>query len=121
MAIKFPSIQRTTAMKKGFTSSDIRTLIAEHLGVEVERVTDEAHFISDLGADWLDCLELIIVIEDQFAGLEIADDHVDQIKVVGDLIRYIESDWPKPSTDRGSRQHLLGKNGLYGWFRNDGM
>ena len=121
MAIKFSSIQRTTAMKKDFTSSGIRTLIAEHLSVEVERVKDEAHFLNDLGADWLDCLELIIVIEDEFAGLEIADDHVDQIKVVVDLIRYIESDWPKPSTDRGWRRHLLRKKGLYGWLRNDGM
>jgi len=105
-------------MKEGFTSSDIRTLIAEHLGVDVERVTDEAHFINDLGPDWLDCLELMIVIEDQFAGLEIADDHVDQIKVVGDLIRYIESNWPKPSTDRGSRRHLFRKKGRCGWLKD---
>jgi acyl carrier protein len=103
MAIKFPST-RTAAMKEGFTSRNIRTLIAEHLGVEVERVTDEAHFINDLGADWLDCLELIIVIEDQFPGLEIADDHVDQIKVVGDLIRYIESDLPNPPDESFSHR-----------------
>jgi acyl carrier protein len=45
----------------------------------------------DLGADWLDRLELMIVIEDQFAGVEITDEDVDQIEVVGDLIRHIET------------------------------
>jgi acyl carrier protein len=44
----------------------------------------------DLGADWLDRLELTMLIEDQFNGLEISDDDVDQIEVVGDLIRHIE-------------------------------
>jgi acyl carrier protein len=72
-------------------TNDVRTLIADHLGVDVKRVTDEAHFTEDLGADWLDRLELIIVIEDRFDGVEITDDDVDQIDVVGDLIRYIES------------------------------
>ncbi len=82
-------------MEGDFTTRDIRTLIAEHLGVEVERVTDEAHFLDDLGADWLDRLELMIAVEDQFTGLEIADDQVDQIEIVSDLIRYIERAWPK--------------------------
>jgi acyl carrier protein len=72
-------------------SNRIRTLIAQHLGVELERVTDEAHFADDLGADWLDRIELMIVIEDQFVGVEITDDDADQINVVGDLIRHIES------------------------------
>jgi acyl carrier protein len=72
-------------------TNDVRTLIADHLGVDVKRVTDEAHFTEDLGADWLDRLELIIVIEDRFDGVEITDDDVDQIDVVGDLIRYIET------------------------------
>jgi acyl carrier protein len=42
-------------------------------------------------ADWLDPLELMIMIEDRFGGLEITDDGADQIKVVGDLIRYVET------------------------------
>ena len=45
----------------------------------------------DLGADWLDRLELMMVIEDQFAGVEITDTDIDQIEVVGDLIHYIET------------------------------
>jgi acyl carrier protein len=73
------------------TAYTVRTVIAEHLGVGIERVTDEAHFTEDFGADWLDRLELMIAIEDQFIGVEITDDDVDQIEVVGDLIRHVES------------------------------
>lgn len=83
--------EQTTAIKEVFATSDVRTLVANHLGVSVARVTDEAHFTTDLGADWFDRLELIMVVEDHFAGLEITDADVDQIEVVGDLIRHIET------------------------------
>ena len=83
--------QKATATREVLASNDVRTLIANQLGVDVKPVTDEAHFTDDLGADWLDRLELIIMIEDRFGGLEITDDHADQIKVVGDLIRYVET------------------------------
>jgi acyl carrier protein len=86
-----PSNQPTAAVKEGSAAEAVRTLIANHLGVDVKRVTDEAHFAADLGADWLDRLELMIVIEDHFADVEITDDDFDQIDVVGDLIRHIES------------------------------
>ena len=82
--------RHTPAMREGSAYNDVRTVIADHLGIDVERVTDEAHFTYDLGADWLDRLELMIVIEDQFADVEITDSDVDQIDVVGDLIRHIE-------------------------------
>ena len=72
-------------------ADDVRTLIADHLGVDIARVTDEAHLADDLGADWLDRLELMIVIEDRFGDVEISDDDVDRIDVVGDLIRHVES------------------------------
>ena len=65
-------------------------LVAKHLGVDVRRVTDEAHLRDDLGADWLDRLELMMAIEDQFAGVEITDADSDQMEVVGDLIRFVE-------------------------------
>ncbi len=83
--------QKTTAMREVLASNDVRTLIANQLGVDVKHVTDEAHFTDDLGADWLDRLELMIVIEDRFADVVITDEDVDQIEVVGDLIRHIEN------------------------------
>jgi len=83
--------QETTAMREVLASNDVRALIANQLGVDVKRVTDEAHFTDDLGADWLDRLELMIVIEDRFADVVIKDEDIDQIEVVGDLIRHIEN------------------------------
>jgi len=83
--------EQTRAIKGVLATNDVRTLVANYLGVSVSRVTDEAHFTNDLGADWLDRLELMMVVEDQFAGVEITDDDVDQIEVVGDLIRLIEA------------------------------
>jgi len=80
-------------MHKISTANDVRTIIAKHLGVEVKRVTDEARFTYDLGADWLDRLELMIVIEDQFPAVEITDEDVDRIEFVGDLIQHIKRAW----------------------------
>jgi acyl carrier protein len=81
----------TTAIAAGLAADEIRILIAQHLDVNIERVTDEAHFTDDLGADWLDRVELMIAIEDRFIDVEITDDDADQIDVVGDLIRHVES------------------------------
>jgi acyl carrier protein len=83
--------ERTTAIKEVLASNDVRTLVANHLGISVDHVRDGAHFSHDLGVDWLDRLDLVMLIEDQFPGLEITDDEVDRIEVVGDLIRLIES------------------------------
>ena len=69
----------------------VRSLVAKHLGVDTERVTNEAHFLDDFHAGWLDRLELMIVIEDQFVGVELSDDIFDQIEDVGDLICFIQS------------------------------
>ena len=68
----------------------VRKIIAAHLGVDPARVTDEARFRDDLGADWLDRLEVIIAIEDHVAGFEMAEVVADQIDTVGDLMRAIE-------------------------------
>ena len=72
-----------------FEADKLRRLIAEYLGIDVNQVIDEAHFSDDLGIDWLDQLELIITIEDEFVGVELSD--ISAIEVVGDLIRHIES------------------------------
>jgi len=80
-----------TARAEVLAAKDVRTLIAHQLDVDIKRVTDEAHFTDDLGADWLDRLELMIVIEDRFANVIITDEDLDQLEVVGDLIRHIEN------------------------------
>src|SRR5262245_65424726 len=84
------STQQTKTMHQVSSANDVRTIIANHLGVDVKRVTDEAHFTDDFGADWLDRLDLMIEIEAQFPTVEFTDDDVDQIEVVGDLIRHLK-------------------------------
>jgi acyl carrier protein len=83
------STQRTAAREHRDTYK-VRVLIAEYLGIDVTCVMDEAHFSDDLGADRLDLLDLMILIEDEFAGVQITDDDTDRIEVVSDLIRHIE-------------------------------
>jgi acyl carrier protein len=83
--------KQTKAIKAAFATNDVRTFIANQLGVNVARVTDDAHFTDDLGVDWLDRLDLMIAVEDQFAGVEITDDDIDRIQTVGDLVRHIET------------------------------
>jgi acyl carrier protein len=82
-------LQQLTPFKECFSINDVRTLVAKQLCVDIEFVTSEAHFTNDLGADLLDRVELMLAIEDQFAGVEITDDDVEQIQVVGDLIRHL--------------------------------
>ena len=68
----------------------VREIIAGHFGIDPERVTDEARFRDDLGADWLDRLELIIAIDCQVSGFQIGNVVADQMDTVGDLLRAIE-------------------------------
>jgi len=69
----------------------VREVIAGHFGIDPQRLTDESRLGDDLGADWLDRLELMIAIEDQMPGFEVADVVVDQIDTVGDIVRVFES------------------------------
>jgi acyl carrier protein len=78
-------------LNEGLCINDVRSLIAKQLGVDIEFVTSETHFTNDLGADLLDRVELMLAIEDQFAGVEITDDDIEQIQVVGDLIRRLKA------------------------------
>jgi acyl carrier protein len=68
----------------------VREIIAGHFGIDPNSLTDDARFRDDLGADWLDRLEVMIAIEDQISGFELVDVVADQIDTVGDLIRVIE-------------------------------
>jgi len=82
--------QRTRTANGGSIEIEkVRALIAKNLDIDIRRVTDDAHLIRDLGADWLDRLELIILVE-EISGVEIADHEADLIEVVGDLILYID-------------------------------
>jgi acyl carrier protein len=72
------------------TAERVKKIVVEHLGVETEKVTVEASFIDDLGADSLDIVELVMAFEEEF-GVEIPDDAAEKITTVKDAIDYIES------------------------------
>lgn len=65
-------------------------IIVDLLGVEPEKVTMDARFREDLGADSLDLVELVMAFEEEFGGT-ISDEEAQQIKTVGDAVRYIET------------------------------
>ena len=69
--------------------SKIKKIVADHLGIEEEKVTEEASFIDDLGADSLDTVELVMAFEEKF-GIEIPDDAAETIQTVGDAISFLE-------------------------------
>ena len=68
----------------------VKKIIVDHLGVDIAKVTDEASFIDDLGADSLDTVELVMAFEEEF-GSEISDSEAEKILTVGDAIKFIES------------------------------
>ena len=71
-------------------SSKVKKIVADHLVIEESKVTDEASFIDDLGADSLDTVELVMAFEEEF-GSEISDSEAEKILTVGDAIKFIES------------------------------
>jgi len=71
------------------TPDRIREIIANELGVELDKVTDEASFVEDLGADSLDTVELVMAFEEEFE-IEIPDEDAEQMQSVGDAIKYLE-------------------------------
>ncbi len=67
----------------------VRDIIVEELGVEREKLTNEASFMEDLGADSLDTVELVMAFEEEF-NVEIPDDAAETIVTVGDAVRFLE-------------------------------
>jgi acyl carrier protein len=72
------------------TPDRVKKIVVEHLGVEPEKVTEDASFIDDLGADSLDIVELVMAFEEEF-GVEIPDDAAEKITTVKDAISYIDA------------------------------
>ncbi len=69
----------------------VKKIIAEHLGVEdMAKITEDAKFIDDLGADSLDTVELVMAFEEAF-DVDIPDDKAETILTVGDAISHLES------------------------------
>lgn len=67
----------------------VRSIIVDQLGVESDKVTPDAKFIEDLGADSLDTVELVMAFEENF-DIEVPDEEAEKLQSVADVVAYIE-------------------------------
>ena len=70
--------------------SKVKNIIAEELGVEKEKLTNEASFMEDLGADSLDTVELVMAFEKEFDH-DIPDEEAEKLRTVGDALNYLHT------------------------------
>ena len=68
----------------------VREMICNQLDLEPETVTEESLIIEELGADSLDIVDLVMTIEEEL-GIEVPDEAIEQIRTVGDVVKFIES------------------------------
>ena len=66
----------------------VKDIIVEELGVEREKLTSEASFMEDLGADSLDTVELVMAFEKEF-DIDIPDEDAEKLRTVGDALGYL--------------------------------
>ena len=66
----------------------VKDIIEKELGVEREKLTDNASFIEDLGADSLDIVELVMEFEKEF-NIDIPDEDAEKRRTVGDALKYL--------------------------------
>ncbi|MFV0352273.1 MAG: acyl carrier protein [Oscillospiraceae bacterium] len=67
----------------------IRSILADQLDLEEDKITMESDIVEDLEADSLDVVDLIMSMEDEF-GVEVPDEEIENFHTVGDIVRYVE-------------------------------
>src|SRR5579871_3152060 len=87
-------LQKLEESRMSDVAERVKKIVVEHLGVEEAKVTDNASFIDDLGADSLDTVELVMAFEEEF-GVEIPDDAAEKILTVKDAIAFIQQNASK--------------------------
>ena len=76
-------------MSDNSIEEEVRSIIVDQLGVESDKVTADAKFIEDLGADSLDTVELVMAFEENF-DIEVPDEEAEKLQSVADVVAYIE-------------------------------
>lgn len=77
-------------MSQETVETTIRTLLSsEEFGVSFDEITGQSHLVEDLGLDSIDCVELVMLLEEEFK-VEIPDDDFDQLETVNSICAYIE-------------------------------
>ena len=86
-----PRIHPNTTTRIAIANADkVRDIIEKELGVEREKLTDNASFIEDLGADSLDIVELVMEFEKEF-NIDIPDEDAEKMRTVGDAVAYLNA------------------------------
>ena len=78
-----------TVSEEKTTRDRVVDIVCEQMGTTRDKITDETSFVSDLGADSLDTVELVMEFEDEF-DLNIPDEDAEKIQTVGDAVNYIK-------------------------------
>ncbi|MBQ8063922.1 MAG: acyl carrier protein [Clostridia bacterium] len=68
----------------------IRKLLADQLDIDEDEITMDSTLLEDLGADSIELVDLVMSIEEEY-GIEVPDDATDDIRTVGDAVRYVEN------------------------------
>lgn len=71
------------------TFEKISALLAEQLSIDEDKITMESDILDDFDADSLDIVDMIMNLEDEF-GVEVPDEEVENLRTVGDVVRYID-------------------------------
>lgn len=69
--------------------SRVRGIVAEVIGVDLSEVSEQSHFINDLGADSLDTVELVMALEEEF-DIEVPDESAEMLQTVGQVVDWLE-------------------------------
>ena len=72
------------------TLEQVKTVVADKLGAEVEEITEDTRFQEDLEADSLDLVELIMALEDEYS-IQISDEEAQEIRSIRDAVAYIDA------------------------------
>ena len=86
------------------TQEKVKDIIEKELGVEREKLTNEASFIEDLGADSLDIVELVMEFEKEF-NIDIPDEDAEKLRTVGDALAYLNEKVGEVTSDAAGRRH----------------
>ena len=82
------SIQFGSLIMSQDIESKVKQIVSEHLDVEEDKITSNANFVDDLGADSLDRVELVMAFEEEF-GCEIPDEEAEKIVTIEDAVKFI--------------------------------
>ena len=67
----------------------VKKLLAEQLNISADTITENSKVIEDMGADSLDVVEMLMILEDEF-NVTVSDEESLQLKTVGDIVKLID-------------------------------